>query len=170
MIFDSNKNLESCSAVKRARSDSVVIGSNNVAGDSTRSDTVGSFKSKLMSMANPNSWFDLGVNKEKLKIDSDDILMSDGPNGPMTMMKLSSKLKHQLHKPWVNALILKNMGRAHTLSFIITKLTQKWNLIGQWQLTDHGEGYFVARFQMKDDLDHVLTNGPWVIANCYLVV
>ena len=75
-------------------------------------------------------------------------------------MRLSQNLKEQLNKPWANALILKNMGRTHTLSFMLTKLTQKWNLIGQWQLTDLGDGYFVARFQMKEDLDHVLTGGP----------
>ncbi|KAK3193219.1 hypothetical protein Dsin_024529 [Dipteronia sinensis] len=39
-----------------------------------------------------------------------------------------------------------------------------------WQLTDPGDGYFVARFQMKEDLDYVLTSGPWVIAKKYLVV
>ncbi|KAK3184851.1 hypothetical protein Dsin_032137 [Dipteronia sinensis] len=85
-------------------------------------------------------------------------------------MKLSPKLKEQLHKPWSNALILKNMGRSHTLNFMLTKLNQKWNLIGQWQLTDLGEGYFVARFQMKEDLDYVLIGGPWVITNQYLAV
>ncbi|KAK3231897.1 hypothetical protein Dsin_003778 [Dipteronia sinensis] len=85
------------------------------------------------------------------------------------MMKLSPKLKDQLQKPWANALILKNMGRVHTLNFVLTKLTQKWSLIGQRQLTDLGDGYFVARFQMKDDLDYVLTSGHWVIANQYMI-
>ncbi|KAK3212009.1 hypothetical protein Dsin_016715 [Dipteronia sinensis] len=62
------------------------------------------------------------------------------------------------------------MGRSHTLNFMLSKLTQKWSLIGHWQLTDLGDGYFVARFQMKEDLDYVLTSGPWVIANQYLMV
>ncbi|KAK2643932.1 hypothetical protein Ddye_019127 [Dipteronia dyeriana] len=45
-------------------------------------------------------------------------------------------------------------------------------MVSYWarQLTDLEEGYFVARFQMKDDLDYVLTNRPWVISNQYLVV
>ncbi|KAK3184890.1 hypothetical protein Dsin_032176 [Dipteronia sinensis] len=74
-------------------------------------------------------------------------------------MKLSSDLKVQLCKPWSNALILKIMRRPHTLNFI-----------GQWQLRDLEDGYFVVRFQMQEDLDFVLTGGPWVIANQYLVV
>ncbi|KAK2633746.1 hypothetical protein Ddye_028538 [Dipteronia dyeriana] len=85
-------------------------------------------------------------------------------------MKLSPKLKEQLHKLWSNALILKNMGRSHTLNFMFTKLNQKWNLIGQCQLTDLGEGYFVVRFQMKEDMDYVLTEGPWVITNQCLAI
>ncbi|KAK3195831.1 hypothetical protein Dsin_027141 [Dipteronia sinensis] len=119
-------------------------------------------------MASPSSWSGFGASKERLKIEQDDVMISDGPNGPI--MKLSPKLKEQLYKPWANALILNNIGRAHTLTFMITKLSQKWTLIGQWQLTDLGEGYFVARFQMKEDLDYVLTSGPWIIANQYLVV
>ncbi|KAK3222791.1 hypothetical protein Dsin_009816 [Dipteronia sinensis] len=66
-------------------------------------------------------------------------MVSNGSGGPM--MKLSPKLKEQLHKPWANALILKNMGRSHTLNFMVTKLTRKWSLLGQWQLTDLGEGH-----------------------------
>ncbi|KAK2642211.1 hypothetical protein Ddye_023974 [Dipteronia dyeriana] len=105
---------------------------------------------------------------QKLNIDADDIVISEDPNG--SMMKLSPKLKEQLQKPWANALILKNMGRSHTLSFMLSKLSLKWSLIGHWQLTDLGDGYFVARFQMKEDLVYVLTNRPWVIANQYLAV
>ncbi|KAK3229721.1 hypothetical protein Dsin_001602 [Dipteronia sinensis] len=75
----------------------------------------------------------------------------------------------QINKPWENAIILRNMGRPHTLNFMISKLTQKWSLLGHWQLTDLGESYFVSRFQMKDDLDYVPTSGPCVIANQHLV-
>ncbi|KAK2640988.1 hypothetical protein Ddye_022751 [Dipteronia dyeriana] len=35
---------------------------------------------------------------------------------------------------------------------------------------DLGDGFFVARFQIKEDLDYVLTNNPWVIMKQYLVV
>ncbi|KAK3184665.1 hypothetical protein Dsin_031951 [Dipteronia sinensis] len=168
MNVDSNKSVESNGTAKRARADTDVLGRNDVTIGGARKEAIASFKSKLMNMANPRSWSSFGVSTEKLKIEQDDILISEGPNGPM--MKLSPKLKEQMHKPWANALILKNMGRAHTLNFMLMKLSQKWTLIGQWQLTDLGEGYFVARFQMKEDLDYVLTSGPWVIANQYLVV
>ncbi|KAK2664916.1 hypothetical protein Ddye_003490 [Dipteronia dyeriana] len=164
MDMESGKGGEINSTAKRARAEHDMLGRNDIGV----ANGLGSFKSKLMCMSTPSSWSGLGTSKEKLKIDPDGISISEGPNGPM--MKLSPKLKEQLHKPWVNALILKNMGRSHTLNFMLSKLTQKWSLIGHWQLTHLGDGYFVARFQMKEDLDYVLTSGPWVIANQYLVV
>lgn len=87
-----------------------------------------------------------------------DILITEGQTGPA--MKLSIDLKQQLCKPWEKAVILKTIGRAHTLNFMHAKLKQKWQLSGNWQLTDLEDGYFVVRFQMVDDLEYVLTRGP----------
>ncbi|KAK2664421.1 hypothetical protein Ddye_002995 [Dipteronia dyeriana] len=111
-----------------------------------------------MGMFNPISWTGSIASKDELNIDIEDIMISDGPTGHV--MKLSPKLKEQLHKSWSNALILKNMGRSHALNFMLTKLNHKWNLIGQWQLTDLREGYFVARFQLKKDLIMCLLEVP----------
>ncbi|KAL5763131.1 hypothetical protein ACOSP7_019395 [Xanthoceras sorbifolium] len=119
-------------------------------------------------MVNPKCWKGFGAAKEKLKIDQGDCILTEGPEGPE--MSLSEGLKAKLSKSWENALILKNIGRSHTLNFMTTKLKQKWRLIGQWQLTNLEEGYFIARFQFKADLENILTGGPWVIANQYLVV
>ncbi|KAI9198266.1 hypothetical protein LWI28_012767 [Acer negundo] len=161
MNIDSKMDLGNFYAAKRARAE------NDSRVNCLRRD-VGSFISKLMGMTTPNFWTGFGENKEKLTIESEDISISVGPNGPM--MRLSSNLKDKLQKPWTNALILKNMGKAHILNFMLTKLTHKWTLTGKWQLTDLVDGYFVARFQMKDHLYYVLTNGPWVITNQYLAV
>ncbi|KAK3218143.1 hypothetical protein Dsin_012113 [Dipteronia sinensis] len=108
------------------------------------------------------SWSGFGTEKVKLKIGDGDITITERPNG--SSMKMSDHLKQQLCKPWVNALILKSMERPHTLNFMLSRLRKKW------QLTDLGEGYYVVRFQRAEDLEFVLTCGPWVIANQYLVV
>lgn len=165
---DLNKNLGMNGSTKWARAESDTLGRHEVAVENISKEASCSFKSKLLNMSSPSSWSGLGTNKEKLNINQDDIKISEGPDG--LRMRLLPKLKEQLHKPWANALILKNMGRNHTLNFMLTKLSQKWSLIGQWQLTNLGEGYFVACFQMNDDLDYVLTNGPWVITNQYLAM
>ncbi|KAK3222200.1 hypothetical protein Dsin_009225 [Dipteronia sinensis] len=149
---------ENCGSAKRPRSEDEIIGRNDFPTENVRREAMGSFKSKLLGISNPRSWADFSTSKGELNIEEEDITISNGPTSPV--MKLSPKLKEQLHKPWSNALILKNMGRSHTLNFMLTKLNQKCSLLGQWQLTDLGEGYFVARFQIKEDLDYVLTGGP----------
>ena len=149
-------------SAKRARSQEVDEGL------SLRKPASESFKSKLVGASSPNSWNGFGSGKEKLIIDDGDVLILEEPTG--IRMKLSDELKLKLCKPWENALILKVMGRPHTLNFMISKLRQKWSLIGNWQLTDLEDGYFVVRFQRPEDLTYVLTEGPWVITNQYIVV
>ena len=127
-----------------------------------------SFKSKLLNTSIPSSWSGFSAERMKLKIGEGDIKVTKGPNGPS--MAISDELKLQLCKPWENALILKIMGRPHTLNYLLYRLRLKWQLLGQWQLTDLDDGYFVVRFQRVEDLEFVLTGGPWVIANQYLVV
>ncbi|KAL5831677.1 hypothetical protein ACOSQ4_017031 [Xanthoceras sorbifolium] len=158
---ETTKNTEGTNSSKRAR----VEDANKDLG--LRSTPTGSFKSKLLSMSSPNNWKGVGTGKEPVDINDEDISFVEGPIGPS--LRISKELKEKLYQPWANALILKLMGRTHTLSFMLQKLKQKWSLIGHWQLTDLNEGYFVARFQMLEDMEYVLTGGPWVIANQYLV-
>ncbi|KAL5743601.1 hypothetical protein ACOSQ2_026717 [Xanthoceras sorbifolium] len=129
---------------------------------------VDSFKTKLLGVTNPSNWLGFGAGKERIMIGDSDIVLVEGSNGQDVI--LSEELKSKLHKPWANALILKIMGRTHSLNFMIQNLTQKWSLVGQWQLTDLEDGYFVARFQFVADLEYMLTGGPWMVTNQYLVV
>ncbi|KAL5738140.1 hypothetical protein ACOSP7_030901 [Xanthoceras sorbifolium] len=124
-----------------------------------------SFKAKIM--GTPSSWSEFDALKEKLNIGQYDVTYVEGSYG--SSIRMFAELKEKLQKPWGNALILKCMGRSHTLNFMIQKLQQKWSLIGQWQLTDLENGYFVARFQFKDDLEAILTGSSWVIANQHVV-
>ncbi|KAL5840076.1 hypothetical protein ACOSQ4_012684 [Xanthoceras sorbifolium] len=147
------------SSSKRARPETDVGGRGKVAA--------ASFKTTLMGMSSPTYWQGLGCRKERLRLGQGDLKYVEGSDG--TEILFSEDLKKRLQKPWDNALILKNMGRPHSLNFMLAKLKQKWPLAGHWQLMDMEGGYFVARFQLKADLDMVLTEGPWVIANQYLV-
>ena len=106
-------------------------------------------------MSPPSNWSGFGVDKGKLKIGEGDVMIIDGTYGHA--MKLSDDLKIQLCKPWANALILKVIGRLHSLNFMLSRLRQIWKVISHWQLTDLENGYFVARFQMYEDFEFVLT-------------
>ena len=66
---DSSHNLENVGIAKRARAELDVLGRSDVIAKNSRRDAMGSFKSKLMTMASPSSWSGAGNSKEKLRID-----------------------------------------------------------------------------------------------------
>lgn len=45
-----------------------------------------------------------------------------------------------------------------------------WNLNQGCEIIDMEEGYYVIRFYSKEDYQHVLENGPWLIQGHYLTV
>ncbi|KAL2923955.1 Uncharacterized protein RDABS01_015446 [Bienertia sinuspersici] len=50
------------------------------------------------------------------------------------------------------------------------RLSKKWQLKVQFNLTDVGCSYCVAKFSNKDDYNHVLIEGPWLIDDHYFTV
>jgi len=46
----------------------------------------------------------------------------------------------------------------------------KWALKGDLSKIDIGHDYYVTRFTNLEDYDHVVTNGPWMIGDNYLVI
>ncbi|XP_020420289.1 uncharacterized protein LOC109949309 [Prunus persica] len=45
---------------------------------------------------------------------------------------------------------------------------QKWSLKGAWKLIDLVNDYYVVKFDLEEDLNFVLTSGPWIVAGQYL--
>ncbi|CAL2276666.1 unnamed protein product [Prunus armeniaca] len=91
-----------------------------------------------------------------------------GERGPS--IQFSKRAMDRLCKPWKNALIIKLLGRSHTYNYFHARLQQKWSLKGGWKLVDLVNDYFVVKFELEEDLDFVLTGGPWIIAGQYLVM
>lgn len=43
-------------------------------------------------------------------------------------------------------------------------------LKGRWKLVDLVNDYYVVKFELEEDLNFVLTRGPWIITGQYLVM
>ncbi|KAI5349115.1 hypothetical protein L3X38_002002 [Prunus dulcis] len=109
----------------------------------------------------------LDTNYDELN-DDEDVVISQGDRGPS--IQFSEKAMSRLCKPWKNALIVKLLGRSHTYNYLHDRLQQKWSLKGGWKLVDLVNDYFVVKFELEEDLEFVLTGGPWIIAGQYLVL
>lgn len=116
------------------------------------------FRDKLMNKVNLEK--NVGIDISSLDADYDDlnddedVQISHGERGPS--IQFSDRAMDRLCKPWRNALIV--------------RLQQKWSLKGAWKLVDLVNDYYVVKFDLKEDLNFVLTGGPWIIAGQYLVM
>lgn len=67
-------------------------------------------------------------------------------------------------------LLVKLLGRKVGYTSLYNRVKQLWALTGDFQAVDLDNGYFSFRFEKKVDYDHVLLDGPWLIADHYLLV
>ncbi|CAL8176642.1 unnamed protein product [Prunus armeniaca] len=131
-----------------------------------------SFRDKLMNKVNMTKNVGIAINcldtdYEGLN-DEDDVFISRGERGPS--IQFSDRAMARFCEPWKNALIVKLLGRSHTYNYLHDRLAQKWSLVGGWKLIDLVNDYFVVRFDLEEDLNFVLTGGPWMIAGQYLTI
>ncbi|VVA36392.1 PREDICTED: reverse mRNAase [Prunus dulcis] len=96
----------------------------------------------------------------------EDAVISRDERGPC--IQFSVRAMDHLCKPWKNALIIKLLGRSQPHNYLKARLQQKWSLKGDWKLVDLVNDYFVVKFDINEDLNFVLTGGPWIIVRQYL--
>jgi len=92
----------------------------------------------------------------------------DDPTCPTIL--LTATEKHMLYQPWRNALKIKMFDKGIGFLQLRQRLKTKRALKGDFSLIDIGYGYYITRFSNLDDYDHIMTNGPWMIGDHYLII
>lgn len=85
-------------------------------------------------------------------------------------LSLSKEDKIRVRSQWSNALIIKTFGRTIGYYYLSQKFKELWAPTGRLDLVDLGHDYFLARFELHEDLDHVLKDGPWFIGQHFLAI
>lgn len=104
-------------------------------------------------------------------LEDDDVQVSECPRGPD--IRFSQKVEAKLNFEWNCTVIVKLMGKPNSenaYKFMFEGLNRKWVTKGPWQLVDLPNGFFAVKFQLFEDMDYALCNGPWIIAGQTLVV
>lgn len=104
-------------------------------------------------------------------LEDEDVEILKGPHGPE--MSLSHEVEEKLNFEWNCVVIVKLMGKPNSKNaykFMFDGLNKKWVVKGSWQLVDLPNRFFVVKFQLFEDIDYVLCNGPWIIAGHTLVM
>ncbi|OMO71151.1 hypothetical protein CCACVL1_18398 [Corchorus capsularis] len=64
----------------------------------------------------------------------------------------------------------KLLGRNIGYKTLLAKVIGLWNPKGDFELIEIGEGFFIAKFYLDEDLRYVLEEGPWMIFGHYLTM
>lgn len=113
--------------------------------------------------------YDLESLDEEYGLDENlDCTVTRGNLGPS--FSFSDRAMAKMCAPWKNSLIVKLIGRSHTLNFLAARLKLKWRPKGGMNIVDLVNNYFIVSFDLKEDRDFVLTGGPWIITGQYLVM
>ncbi|XP_074300792.1 uncharacterized protein LOC141632112 [Silene latifolia] len=106
-----------------------------------------------------------------MAIDSEDESQTETVEDELcSMIRLSKEEKTKLRKPWRNALITKMFDKQIRYLSLVRKLQAKWSINGKLMLTYLGCSYYVAHFSWRQDHEHIITQGPWMIDDHYLTI
>lgn len=73
-------------------------------------------------------------------------------------------------KPWRNTLIVKVMGKRVNFKMLEYKLRKEWVHHGTMSITDMAGDFYMVRLSDIEDYKHAIFEGPWKIADHYLIV
>jgi hypothetical protein len=107
-------------------------------------------------------------------MEEDEFSSSDEDDEPPAegevVIKFSSDLKRRIRAPWSASLIVKVFGRSVGYMFLVNKLKAIWRTNSGFSCVDLGLGFFLVKFENRDDFEDVLRNGPWFIGEHFLSI
>ncbi|XP_061363776.1 uncharacterized protein LOC133307303 [Gastrolobium bilobum] len=112
------------------------------------------------------------LRKEEDEEEGDEVFVTvDGEEDPLCPTYSFPKALHlEGCRPWKQAVIVKLLGKKVGVRFLLNRLLRMWNISGTYEFIDLENDYFLFRFSNKNDYSHVLEDGPWIIADHYVVV
>lgn len=82
----------------------------------------------------------------------------------------SISFSQQLAKPWMNAVVVKLLGRSIGYEALCNRLEALWGGSQGFSVIDLENNFYLVWFRNESDAHHALTQGPWTILGHYLTV
>ncbi|XP_057443213.1 uncharacterized protein LOC130735131 [Lotus japonicus] len=76
----------------------------------------------------------------------------------------------EMSAPWKEALVVTLLGKTLGYRTMKNKLANVWRLDGDFDMIDVGNGFYMVKFDIKEDKEKVVNGGPWMVFNHYLAV
>lgn len=102
--------------------------------------------------------------EEDLEFEQEDVVIENRGLLP------SISFSQQLAKPWMNAVVVKLLGRSIGYEALCNRLEALWGGSQGFSVIDLGNNFYLVWFRNESDAHHALTQGPWTILGHYLTV
>ena len=108
--------------------------------------------------------------EEQVRVADNQLGAEDGQTGDAWEIRVPTELKRKLASSWQTSIIIKLMGRQLGYCAFQNRLAGIWCLTGKLTLIDIGYDFFIVRFDLSQDYQHALMDGPWFVGDQYLHV
>ncbi|XP_027335344.1 uncharacterized protein LOC113849554 [Abrus precatorius] len=89
---------------------------------------------------------------------------------PCLEIEVSQEEFKEWYKPWRGSLIVKDFGKRIHPRILENKLKRDWVRAGSIKIIDLLRDYYIVSFTDENDYKHALYEGPWKVADHYLIV
>lgn len=72
--------------------------------------------------------------------------------------------------PWKLTLVVNVLDKKLSFRVLESKINRDWARFGKVKIIDLPRGFYAVQFESDDDYKHVLFEGPWRVADHYLLV
>lgn len=104
----------------------------------------------------------------EIEVESDDECLDLAAG--IVAVNLFGSRKANMRAQWVNALIIKIVGKIVGYHFLSSRVMSLWKPSGWMDCIDMEKGLFLIHFSLKEDYERVLKDGPWFVGGHYLSI
>ncbi|KAL4386031.1 hypothetical protein GQ457_09G026140 [Hibiscus cannabinus] len=108
------------------------------------------------------------ISELDVEVTDDDVLI--GGDSVIPEIRFSDKVHEAIDRKLSKSIIIRLLGKSIGYRALLNRIQSLWNPLGEIQLIDLDNEYFLVRFAKEEDYVRVLTGGPWVIYGSYLTV
>lgn len=140
---------------------------------------VGSFKEALLNTPGLSGGDDVAEEDWNVKDDDmpenkwykEDVEQLDMSHAEgIPVIPVSDEELNEWSNHWSKTLVINVLGKRVNYRALENKLKREWAKVGPINIIDMPRGYFAVRFDKDEDYNHALFQGPWMIADHYILV
>ncbi|KAL4369146.1 hypothetical protein GQ457_05G010380 [Hibiscus cannabinus] len=111
---------------------------------------------------------EIGGDPNKISVSDDDCVIDR--TGKFPRIEFSENVHKQIDLAMQNVIIVRLLGRNIGYQTLLNRIHAVWKPMGELQLIDLENNYFLVRIEDPRDYRKILTEGPWTIYGSYLTV